>query len=68
MSGETAPGTIGRGYARNRNVGSFRPMIGSFDLHLRARSRHHHRWRAVRSAVGMQGQRVPIRLAPVSVL
>jgi site-specific recombinase XerD len=31
MSGETAPGKIGRGYARNLNVGSFRPMIGSFE-------------------------------------
>lgn len=35
MSGET-PRKIGRGYARDLNVGSFQPMIGSFDLHLRA--------------------------------
>jgi site-specific recombinase XerD len=36
MSGETAPRKIGRGYARNLNAGPFQPMIGSFDLHLRA--------------------------------
>jgi hypothetical protein len=35
MSGET-PRKIGRGYARNLNAGPFQPMIGSFDLHLRA--------------------------------
>ena len=36
MSGDTAPRKIGRGYARNLNAGPFQPMIGSFDLHLRA--------------------------------
>ena len=36
MSGEIAPRKIGRGYARNLNAGPFQPMIGSFDLHLRA--------------------------------
>ena len=36
MSGETTPRKIGRGYARNLNAGPFQPMIGSFDLHLRA--------------------------------
>ena len=36
MSGETAPRKIGRGYARNLDAGPFQPMIGSFDLHLRA--------------------------------
>ena len=35
MSGET-PRKIGRGYARNLDAGPFQPMIGSFDLHLRA--------------------------------
>jgi len=35
MSGET-PRKVGRGYARNLNAGPFQPMIGSFDLHLRA--------------------------------
>ena len=36
MSGETAPRKTGRGYARNLNACPFQPMIGSFDLHLRA--------------------------------
>jgi integrase/recombinase XerD len=39
MSGETAPKTpkqIGRGFARNLDAGPFQPMIGSFELHLRA--------------------------------
>src|SRR5712691_3382944 len=39
MSGETAPKTprkTGRGYARNLDAGPFQPMIGSFELHLRA--------------------------------
>jgi hypothetical protein len=36
MPGETAPRKIGRGYARNLDAGPFQPMIGSFDLHLRA--------------------------------
>ena len=35
MSGDIAP-KIGRGYARNLDAGPFQPMIGSFDLHLRA--------------------------------
>jgi integrase/recombinase XerD len=39
MSGQTAPKTphkTGRGYARNLNAGVLQPMIGSFELHLRA--------------------------------
>ncbi len=39
MSGQTAPKTpqkTGRGYARNLHAGPFQPMIGSFELHLRA--------------------------------
>lgn len=35
MTGQT-PRKIGRGYARNLEAGPFRPMINSFDLHLRA--------------------------------
>ena len=39
MSGETAPKApqkVGRGFERNLDAGPFQPMIGSFDLHLRA--------------------------------
>jgi hypothetical protein len=39
MSGETAPKTlkkIGRGFVRNLDAGPLQPMIGSFELHLRA--------------------------------
>jgi hypothetical protein len=36
MSGETAPKKIGRGCERNLDAGPFQPMIGSFELHLRA--------------------------------
>jgi hypothetical protein len=35
MSGES-PTKTGRDYARNLTVGSFQPMIDSWDLHLRA--------------------------------
>jgi site-specific recombinase XerD len=35
MSGES-PKKIGRGYERNLDAGLFQPMIGSFELHLRA--------------------------------
>jgi hypothetical protein len=36
MSGELAPKKIGRGCEHNLDAGPFQPMIGSFDLHLRA--------------------------------
>ena len=36
MSGDIAPKKIGPGYGRNLDAGPFQPMIGSFDLHLRA--------------------------------
>jgi site-specific recombinase XerD len=36
MSGNIAPRKIGRGCERNLDAGPFQPMIGSFDLHLRA--------------------------------
>jgi site-specific recombinase XerD len=36
MSGETAPRKIGRGFVRNLDAGPMQPMIGSFELHLRA--------------------------------
>jgi hypothetical protein len=35
MSGES-PKKTGRGYARNLDIGSFQPMVYSWDLHLRA--------------------------------
>jgi hypothetical protein len=49
MSGETAPRKIGRGYARNPNAGPFHPMIGSFDLHLRA---EHKSSKTISSSIG----------------
>lgn len=36
LSGETPRKKTGRGFARNLDVGLFRPMVDSFDLHLRA--------------------------------
>jgi site-specific recombinase XerD len=36
MSGETTPRKIGRGFVRNLDAGPFQPMVGSFELHLRA--------------------------------
>jgi site-specific recombinase XerD len=36
MPGQTAPRKTGRGYARNLDAGPFQPMVGSFELHLRA--------------------------------
>jgi len=36
MSGESAPKKIGRGRECNLDAGPFQPMIGSFELHLRA--------------------------------
>jgi hypothetical protein len=36
MSGETAPRKIGRGFVRNLDAGPLQPMVGSFELHLRA--------------------------------
>jgi hypothetical protein len=36
MSGEIAPKKIGRGFERNLDAGPLQPMVGSFELHLRA--------------------------------
>jgi integrase len=36
MSRETTPRKIGRGYERNLDAGVLQPMVGSFELHLRA--------------------------------
>jgi hypothetical protein len=36
MSGETSRKKVGRGYARNLDAGVLQPMVGSFELHLRA--------------------------------
>jgi integrase/recombinase XerD len=36
MAGDKPRARIGRGYARDLDVGTFRPMIDSFELHLRA--------------------------------
>ena len=36
MAGDKPRRKIGRGYARDLDAGTFRPMIDSFELHLRA--------------------------------